>query len=295
MSPVRVDYVPGRIDVRFSHDTFDYIHLDVHLTGDTTVITPCNGQGNDVGEPEHRRGVNTRFTVYMSSLFCAFGDFIAFLEAIAVGVERCSFRWDAEGPEGGMSWLRSAHGMGTLGILWHSRGEDLDHGILVDRRQAVQALYGAFRSFVESTEYDPFRYEALSLRHAIDLTLQDGTAEDAVSMLVDLHAVEVEDLLQRLLSRLNSRDDKWRLQDWPGAEAEGTSGQLYLVSGEWDGWTVAQRLTHLDEILGVGVGSWSGANLRDLRSAIIEAMLAHGAADAAGIASESGGSSGVLH
>ena len=275
MSPVKFDYVPGRIEARFSHDIHDYIHLDVHLTRDDTVITPCDQDGNATGESEHRYGISDRFTVYMSSPFCAFGDFIAFLEAIAVGVQRCSFRWEAEGPEGRMSWSRSASGMGTLGIQWYSRGDDIDHGILVDRYQAVEALYGALRSFVDSSEYDPFRYEALSLGDAIEVTLQDGTLADVAHLLAGLDALQVEDRLQRLLANLHSRTDTWRLQKWPGFQGEWKFELLRLVPPAWDGWPMAERMARLSGLLDYRAGSWFGANLRKLRSPIVESMLAN--------------------
>jgi hypothetical protein len=272
MSGVSLDYLPGRIAARFGHADWDDIRLDVHLSLDVTLVTEYDEDGRPVGSPQRRVGAGTDFCVYLSSAYCPFHDFIAFLEAISVGLECCSFSWDAEGPTGTMSWTRAPDGLGNLAISWRAQGESVEHAVLVKRTDAVQSLYGAFRSFVDSSEYDPFRYEALSMREAVELTLRDGTPDQVIPALASLSATEAEDRLQRLGAWMDSPLRGWKLQEWPGAREEREPHELCLIPSEWDRWSAAEKIAHLEDGMTKHVGRGWGANLRKMRSRIIEEL-----------------------
>jgi hypothetical protein len=98
MSGTVIDYQPGRIDARFHHGgDFDYIVLRVRMSDAAVTTAPCDDEFR-VGKPFARVAPRIDSSVYMTSVFCRFADFIRFLEAIAIQVQECAFEWDADGP-----------------------------------------------------------------------------------------------------------------------------------------------------------------------------------------------------
>ncbi len=87
MTYVLFDYKPGHVEARFSHGPkFDLINLDIRMVGDIAITTDCDEQGRKAA-PVNRQRETTNLTVRMSSVFCAFKDFIRFLEAITLEVQ----------------------------------------------------------------------------------------------------------------------------------------------------------------------------------------------------------------
>jgi len=92
------DYTPGRIEARFSHGSdFDYVRLRLRMRSAAVTTTPCDGRLR-IGRPVDYPAPRAHLSVYMTSVFCPFADFIRFLEAIAIQVQECGFEWDPEGP-----------------------------------------------------------------------------------------------------------------------------------------------------------------------------------------------------
>ncbi len=283
MSGTFLTYKPGRIDARFSHDQrFDYINLDIFLDGDITVTTDCDDEFR-LATPENHKKENVEFQVYMSSVFCPFGDFIRFLEAITLEVQECSFTWDSEGPEGRMRWeRRSIHDTGFLTVEWNSSKTQFSHRMMLKTQQAVGALYTAFRAFAESPEYDPLRYERLTIGNGIALVLSDASLDDLAGAIVVLDAIAAETVVQRLRNAMGERRDGELKRSFPirsFLEPTGTimpSGEFYQpwICPEWDSWDFDQRFNDLNELFDGGASSWYGANLRELRSRLVEDWLA---------------------
>ena len=138
MSGIFFDYEPGRIHARFSHrGKSDDINLEIRMDGDVTTTTDCDDEWH-LAEPENWQKDGTEFTVYMSSVFCPFPDFIRFLEAISIEVQECGFRWMAEGPDGAIQWTRRAiQDTGFLTVEWSSE-DSFSHRMMLNTRQAVR-------------------------------------------------------------------------------------------------------------------------------------------------------------
>lgn len=276
------NYEPGSIQVSFSHDEkFDYINLDVELIQDVTITTACDDQFRP-DLPERHQGDPLKFSVYFSSVFCPFGDFIRFLEAITIEVQECGFDWDPEGPYGKMQWTRRfLNDTGFLTITWESHSEKFSHRVMLNTRQAVRALYGAFRHFVESAEYDPLRYEEISNGEAFKLVLADATLDDLEAGLLPLDSETVHSVITRLREVTGARHIE-------GPKASHSLSYYFeanwadrpltewdkLIPDNWDSLSPDQRTAALREAFGWGNGSWDGANLRELRSVLIEEWLA---------------------
>lgn len=282
MTRILFEYEAGFIDASFSHvSEFDYIKLDIRMNGDITTTTECNIEGH-WAEPEAHQKENVEFTVYMSSVFCPFKDFIRFLEAITLDVQECAFRWDAEGPDGEMRWERRyLEDTGFLTVDWYSNKTQFSHRMMLNTRQAVRMLYTAFRSFVDSSDYDPFRYENLSYGDAFTLVMSNSSLDDLSDKLVQLDANAAEAVIQKLHGSVQERYTKEEKLSFPVEYfLERTDGippsseQDSMIRPEWDSWNLKQRRANLDTIFDWGYLSCFGANLRQLQSPLVESWLA---------------------
>lgn len=275
------------IEATFSHaEAFDFIDLRLAFDGMAFSSSPSTSNSYD-GPWEDFPCEHTDFLVYFSSVFCAFGAFVKFLEAIAVGVEQCQFSWDAEGPDGCFSWQRSSQdGAGFLSVIWHS-SPSFRYVVRIAGKSAVHALYGAFREFVESDSYDPVRYERMTIGETISLVLDREDFERLPAELAKLDAASAEALLRIASGGPDERpirgpkrrysisnflehvdEDVARIKELGDAVS-----QLTCIPSEWDGWPLERRLEETDRIMGWEGGTWYGANLREMRSSLLEAWL----------------------
>lgn len=275
------NYEAGYIDARFSHyEKTDFIQLDIRMDGDTIITTECDDNWQK-SEPEFYQKDSVEFSVFMTATSCPFKDFIRFLEAIALGVQECAFRWDAEGPEGEMRWERRfIDDTGFLTVLWSSE-EEYNYRMMLNTRQAVAMLYGAFRSFVESSDYDPVRWESLTYGENFELIINDATLDDLSEALVMLNAEAAEAVIQRLLRVVSDRSFHPEKQSFPieyflklDDAATIPSEPEPIIEPDWDSWDKEQRKVSIKSIFDWPLASWMGSNLRQLRSTIIESWLA---------------------
>lgn len=241
--------------MRFRHEKHDWLRMRVRAYGESTTITDVN----DNFEPASSRVLEMprrQVSCRISSVFCPFRSLLAWLEAVAVGVQECAFEWEAEGPFGRLAWSHL-----HLVLDWHEHDREHCIRIRADRKQVVRAFYTAFRRFVESGEYDPLRYERLRNGEAMVLAIGHRFTEDElIGQLLLLSRSEAEDRLQEI----------WPLQQIGDTGLE----TLPWVETEWDGWATPQRRSYLREIFDMrGLGR-DGAPVRALRSDLLERWLA---------------------
>lgn len=275
------------IEAVFSHaEAFDFIDLHLAFDGMAFSSTPSTTNTYD-GPWEDFPCEHADFLVYFSSVFCAFGDFLKFLEAIAVGVEQCQFSWDAEGPDGCFSWQRASHdGVGFLTVVWHSR-PSFRYVLRIDGKSAVRTLYGAFREFVESNSYDPIRYERMTIGKTAFLVLADGDFERLPGELAKLDMATAEALLRIANGGPEERGARGPKRRYTitdcleyvdevvsrNKELGTVLSQLDWITAEWENWPIERRLEEIETIMGWESGAWYGANLRAMRSGILEAWI----------------------
>lgn len=275
------------IEAAFSHaDEFDFIDLRLAFDGIAFSSSPISTSWYD-GPWDDLPCEHLECSVHFSSVFCPFGDFVKFLEAIAIGVEECSFSWDPEGPDASFSWQRASHdGTGFLSVVWRSRNS-FRYVVRIDGKLAVRALYGAFREFVESDAYDPVRYERMCFGEKAALTLEEEDFGRLPSELEKLDAKRASALLNAVTRGYDDREirgpkRRYRLARFLGelgqeefpesAEPEGFTMGFRLPS-EWNTWPRERRFEEIQAIMGCEVGSWYGANLRQMRSSQLEDWL----------------------
>jgi hypothetical protein len=96
-----------------------------------------------------------------SDVFDPMLDLKCWLEAIVIGVQRCSFAWDAEGPDYKFDFERITFKRWrfTAGNAYLSEGEEPAIRNWVDRRQLVVAFYRGFLDFEASPEFNKYEWE----------------------------------------------------------------------------------------------------------------------------------------
>ncbi len=276
-----LDHIPGHLEARFKHDAeFDYIRLDLRVTGETAITIDADDFGRMSSPVEHVSDI-VECSVYMSSAFCPFADFIRFLEAIAIEVQECGFEWDPEGPSARMHWeRRSLRDAGVLTIDWQSSKGSFSHRMLLNTRQAVRSLYASFRSFVESDQYDPLRYEELTIGEAIWLVMSNGSLDELGDALARLDSEKTITVIDRIREVIEARTRGGAKLCFPIDHFLETSGKSVSssedpwVGKQWDQTDYQQRIAELKKLFESAGMGWNGANLRILRSSAIENWLA---------------------
>lgn len=224
----------------------------------------------------------------MTSVFCPFADFIRFLEAIAVQVQECAFEWDAEGPDGRMSWNRRFPDQdGFLAVSWDGRYrghvQKFSYRTMLNTRQAVGMLYTAFRRFVESDMYDPIRYEELRFGEYLELILRNCSLKELSERLSLMDSKNAELVLQRLCRYISVRHSGKSTQrlslDYFLCDREISEDQIpqdpIWIPNEWSNWGLDKRRKDIfEKIFTSGLCLSFGKNLRNLRSPLIEQWLA---------------------
>ncbi len=272
--------------VRFRHEKFDWLVMRLGWSSDQE-------RGNQADEkmllryqlhlPDTSRLREVTTTV--SSTFCPFKDMIAWLEAIAVGCNSCSFYWDCEGRQGSMQLHHS-----RLTITWSGKGKipPFEYEIDCERKQVVSAFYQALRGFVTSPEYDPIRYEQLKLGDRLAF-VAGCSEEELVGRLLFLDRNDAESVFDGLFYGVSDadateggdqpREDSALLalfkevsKDFPPEpESAVREGPLHPL---WDRWSIDRRRTYLQTKFDHESGkAWFGTNLRTLRSPIVEDYL----------------------
>lgn len=292
MTAYSFDYVAGRVSAHFEHgESFDFLVIDLKLDGEVTRVTTYDPESQSEGATQDIPVNAAHLRFEFSSVFCPCRDLIRFLEAVTVGVQECAFSWEAEGPDGRMSWVRGRQGTGTLKIEWRWKREGLTYGRLLNQRQMVAELYGAFRRFVESPRYDPRRYErAVSLSRALAFLAPDykeaqtarwlaGQSEQAVNRACAALLVIGSDQ-QRQAATLTAADLRrvvLEAEDEPSSlEPEDASPQATAwVDPSWAAMGRSERAEVVRALLReTRFGSWSGDDLLETRSRLIEDWLA---------------------
>ena len=227
-------------------------------------------------------------SMFIWATFCPFGDYIRFLEAVALQVQECAFEWDAEGPEGRLEWRRRfIDDTGFLTINWegslHGPSRKFSHRMMLNTRQMVRMLYYAFRRFVESPEYQPMRYEKMKIEETFSSVIKDATLDDLVKVVVDCSAQRAESLIYAIRGAVSECLHDGGRTSYPlQYYIENSVAPVDLdefnswIDKQWDLWDQVRRASYLRETLfpWSDVVYWDGANLRGMRSKLIEEWLA---------------------
>ena len=223
--------------------------------------------------------------ISMSHLWDPLPDMLAWLEAIAVGVEKCGFAVNMEGSFMHFSATRTyvvGDWHSTLHVSPSYMAETFE--LRISTRELVKKVYEAFRGFAESGVYVPREWEQVTLERGIRERLNMDPNDWVESMLGKTRR-ELQMaiwLADQETTRGNSSHD----------QTIGTSEELLELTGKavcehgwlpyywelkgWDEITSEQeRRTFLQECLEEYVNPmWHGYPWPKMRSKMIEAWLA---------------------
>ena len=249
-----------------------YLHLRVHeglgatanADGDVASAGACTSTGR-----LHRR----RFRI--SSVFCPFPQMMAWLGAISLGLARCSWEWEGEGPDYCLDWNGS-----QLVICEQSSDAPEELRVTLTRKDLVAAFYRPFRRFAMSARYEPREYETLRMGEILTEAEGNGLTEDELrGRLLLLSAAKLERQLQHWYRWAVRRSDGGSVSElFPGAypDLESETPDVWLlpyVGDEWDTWDIRHRRSHLRETFDGRARGYDGTPLRNLRSEIVERFL----------------------
>lgn len=297
MTDYHHDFRPGSVAVKFRQHPFDFIGMTLDIRGETHVHWMTDEDG-DAFNHSALGGWRRRVPMEISSVHDGFPDLIAWLEAVTTGVERCEFTWNAEGPVGllrvGDASPRTTDAV--LSVGWPAASEKTIE-TRIDRRQLVGAFYQAFRRFVRCPRYDPVRYED-AVRYGDRLAREnpEGLTEQEIighAIMHDRHTAEA--WLSRI--RLGPRYPNYTLEDANGEAPEARLERLLRELDElgdespaakfapnpdfdygythplWNRMSTARRRQDIMESFDETDNTWWGANLRELRSVLVERWL----------------------
>ena len=282
------DYTPGRLDARFRHASRSgMIVLRIRMA-EAFVTTTESDENWNLGESVNHYQRSADDSMFIWATFCPFRDYLRFLEAVALQVQECAFEWDAEGPEGRLEWRRRfIDDTGFLSINWEGslRGPSrkFSHRMMLNTRQMVRMLYSAFRRFVESREYQPMRYEEMKIEETFSMVINDASLGDLAKVLVTCNLNRAESMIHAIRTVVAERvydggNASYPLQyyiDHSVDPVELDDANTWLNSG-WDAWGQERRADYLQgQIFSLSDAVyWSGGNLRNLRSPLVEEWLA---------------------
>ncbi len=296
------EYTPGKLEARFEHgDGYDRINMYIKMYGEKITTTDCDDNFKE-GDPIDHESPRLEFMVYMTSVWCPFADYIRFIEAIVIQVQECSFSWDPEGPYGAMKWHRKFLDKdGFLTMEWSAREDKFEHRMHLETKQVVGELYQSFRRFVESDQYDPLRYEALTIGEGLLLGLGGQyTLEQITTHVKTLDVTEARRLIDSILDRsyrrqgVNKPDETWPeslnelnkpitfckclllygANDQANDDDIGSEEFTHYIDDSWLNLNTDAREAHLTKLFNGGSCGWHGDNLREMRSTMIEDYLA---------------------
>lgn len=265
----------GTVAVHFHATLNGWSWMSLKLQQPGTTETDVDDAWNTIGQHTHDTQ-RLRLKWRMSACFCPFRDFIAWIEAIACGVQRCEWYWNGEGPDYAVEW-------NSAQLVFSEDGAELFR-VRLARRNVLRAFYCSFRRFALSLRYRPGEWEN---RPSIDVLLEEMgdrlTAEELRGWLLMQDAAGLQRALLPATAVVTASEDFEPKDEFrPATDAEeaifGGSEQLRhlvhrLVSAEWNAWPLERRRAELDAILTSPTGGYGGSRLRTLRSPIVERFL----------------------
>ena len=229
------------------------------------------------------------FETRFSDVFDPYYRFKHWLEAIAVGVEQCSFSFDAEGPDYRFGFEQPCWNRCEF-VLDCPYGTDVPHlKGNVERRQLVEAFYNGFLGFGDSAEFDRREWEVELIGErfckAIKVDLETVIAE-----LAGLSGAGLKEILFKIdpcysVSYTNIPDldnlkvyieTEYEGKDLPKGVEKVETPQEWVIPEDYDAWFLKRRTEFVERCLSNPTSGQSGTRLSELKSSIIDKYLSTG-------------------
>lgn len=204
----------------------------------------------------------------ISAIFCPFKNLIEWLEFVIDCSEKSTFTWEAEGPEGAMRYINSHFYLEWSGLS-NIASKDFEIICHVNKKDLVNAFYGAFRSFVSSQYYKPELYEALSLGDELRIRHFSGLSKnELMNTLLTLNSKKLNEKLVSIRQPI-----KIKTEQNEGIKVFDVINIGSYFDEDWDGLEKKDKSKSLQKILRQKKSIGSKTNLIKLRSTKIEGWL----------------------
>ena len=119
------------------------------------------------------------FQTRFSEVFDPIPDLKKWLEAISIGVQQCSFFFDAEGPEIRFNLERISYDREIFTVSQAYDDSEIFLSDCVDRYQLVEEFYIGLLSFRDSPSFDKREWEVEYALGAVMVSISDGFRVEA--------------------------------------------------------------------------------------------------------------------
>ncbi len=212
-------------------------------------------------------------------------DFLRWLEAIALGVHRTSFTYDAEGPDILFDFRRRFPHNGILQIGEPDEDESLrpihSH---VDKKQMVEAFYCGMREFAQSEKYNPMHWQSVYMREELCKKL-NVTEEELIEQIINLDRVGVREFFFKHYPLYTRRDLDTELirsthkvfyTETKRGREDGIFPIKMDIPKEYDNWSSEERKTYIHPFLHKNINGYRGMRLSEFQSDIVDRYLKEG-------------------
>jgi len=198
-------------------------------------------------------------------------EFIAWLEAICVGVQKCEF-WFIEGVDDKRFTFeceRFCYGrkLFTVAEDYHN-GKILLHGY-VDQYNLIEQLYTGMKTFVSSDKYDYTNYERITF-YDIYKKKNNLNRDDVLSFLCQKSVDEISEILFNIGHELNPDDF---IEGNYDSTTTNDKSLKKIYPDNIDSMKEKRKKIILNNILEDNIACHSGYKLSELHSEIIEKYL----------------------
>ena len=210
------------------------------------------------------------------------------LEAISIGVQQTSFRYDNEGNDIKFDFERVCWDKEVLAISEAYEDGQIFIKATIDRRQIVKAFYLGLLTFANSDKFVSKEWEVEYLKERLCKILKIDE-ETLIEQLTDLDKKELGEILFNAnptyyvsFPEATDKNEEWNmfLQDTIDKDT-GTSNELkrvetpaeWNIPDEYNFWTTDKKREFVVKCINETTNGYDGMKIDDFRSAIIEKYL----------------------
>lgn len=219
-----------------------------------------------------------------SSVFDPILDFKFWLEAIAIGVQQTSFRYNPEGNEIKFNFVKLAWNNEVLIIQDDSEDVEIYIQASIKRKQLVKAFYLGFLTFTNSVEFksDEWEVEYMKEKLCKKLNLEE---HNLIDTLIELDRLELIELffiadptytISYPTAKSKEQELEFFVKDSIGEKTELDNIQSkneWSIPEDYNFWSTTKKIDYIHGCIQEPLSGFHGTKINDFRSKIIEEYL----------------------
>lgn len=217
-------------------------------------------------------------------------DLKCWLEAISIGVQQTSFKYDNEGNHIKYDLERVCWDKEVLTISKAYGNRETFIKANIDRKQMVEAFYNGLLTFAGSDKYIPIDWEVVNLKELLCTVLTLN--EDALlELLINFNRNQLGEVLSRADSIffISNPEPAEKIKAWnsflqytidmvtrdPNAFKNVKTPIYWNIPDDYDVWSTDKKREFVIECIKEKIEGFDGMKIDDFRSPIIEEYLAN--------------------